>query len=110
MFLTIDEQDNDYEYDYENRIVKITDGNGTIAEYAYDALGRRIRKIADSQTRLYYYNNNNQVLLATDTAGDTNELNVFGNYLDEIVYSPGRFYIHDHLYSVVAITNLSGTV
>ena len=35
-----------YSYDYENRIAEINDVNGTVvAEFAYDALGRRIRKI-----------------------------------------------------------------
>ena len=42
-------------------IVKIAKNNKTIAEYIYDALGRRIRKIAGADTGLYYYNNNNQV-------------------------------------------------
>jgi len=34
----------EYDYDYENRIVKVTKDNNDIAEFAYDALGRRIRK------------------------------------------------------------------
>ncbi|MCK4887961.1 MAG: hypothetical protein KAS96_11285, partial [Planctomycetes bacterium] len=93
-----------------NRIVKITDSNSTIAEYAYDALGRRIRKIADSDTRLYYYNNNNQVLIATDTFDNLKEWSIFGNYIDEVVYSMGGYCVHDHLYSVVAITSTTGIV
>ena len=59
--LTTDKDGYNYEYDYENRIVKIADSNDDdIAEFAYDALGRRVRKIDSvaSQTRLYYYNNN----------------------------------------------------
>ncbi|KPK76159.1 MAG: hypothetical protein AMJ79_07920 [Phycisphaerae bacterium SM23_30] len=32
-----------YEYDYENRLIKITKGESDIAEYAYDALGRRMQ-------------------------------------------------------------------
>ena len=55
-------------YDYENRIVKIEKPNGggktTVAEYSYDALGRRIRKIDSiaSSTTVYYNNSNWQVL------------------------------------------------
>jgi len=54
----------EYEYDYENKIVKVTKDNNDIAEFAYDALGRRIRKIDSnsSATTLYYYNDNGQVL------------------------------------------------
>jgi len=62
--LTQDQRGYEYEYDYENRIVKITKGTQTKAEFAYDALGRRIRKIdsAASETTLYYHNYNWQVL------------------------------------------------
>ena len=63
--LTIDKQGYEYEYDYENRIVKITKDSSDIAEFAYDALGRRIRKIdsAAGKTALYYHNHNWQVLI-----------------------------------------------
>ncbi len=65
--LTKDKDGYEYEYDYENRIVKITkDPNSTVvAEFAYDALGRRIWKrdcIADTNN-IYYYNNKWQVLI-----------------------------------------------
>jgi len=56
--LTTDKDGYIYEYDYENRIVKITKTGQTKAEFAYDALGRRIRKIAGDQTTLYYNNPN----------------------------------------------------
>lgn len=61
--LTKDKDGYEYEYDYENRIVKITKDSSDIAEFAYDALGRRIRKIDSvaSETILYYYNCNWQV-------------------------------------------------
>jgi len=46
--LTRDKDGYKYKYDYENRIVKISkDVNGVdvgVAEFAYDALGRRIEK------------------------------------------------------------------
>jgi len=80
----------EYEYDYENRIVKVTKDNNDIAEFAYDALGRRIRKsdcVADANT-LYYYNDNWQVLCE---------------------YSGGiYFYVQDHLYSTAALVDASG--
>lgn len=59
--LITDKDGYEYEYDYENRIVKITKDNNDIAEFTYDALGRRIEKkdVVDSNnTRRYYYNNN----------------------------------------------------
>jgi len=49
-----------YQYDYENRIVKITKDSSDIGEFAYDALGRRIRKVDSvaGTTSIYYYNDN----------------------------------------------------
>ena len=41
--VTTDKNGYEYEYDYENRIVKIVKDSNDIAEYAYDALGRRIK-------------------------------------------------------------------
>ena len=57
--LTADKDGYAYEYDYENRIVKIQDSSSNdVVEYAYNALGRRIRVIDSkaSTTTLYYYN------------------------------------------------------
>ena len=61
--LTVDPNGSQYTYDYENRIVKIEDsGDATVAEFAYDALGRRIKKVdskangGSGETTYYYYN------------------------------------------------------
>ena len=108
--LTLDADDYEYEYDYENRIVKITKNSTTIAEYAYDALGRRIRKIAGGATRLYYYNDKNQVLTAFDDSATLKEWNVFGNYIDELLLAWNGYCIGDNLYSIAALVNASGTV
>ena|GEM_PF-4881354 len=69
----MDKDDYDYQYDYENRIIKITADGNDIAEYAYDALGRRIKKVDSKagETTVYYYNNNWQVLC------DYNDSDVF---------------------------------
>jgi len=51
-------------WDYEKRIVKITRSDVTKAEFAYDALGRRIKKVDSvvGTTNIYYYNESCQVL------------------------------------------------
>jgi YD repeat-containing protein len=58
-------------------------GATTVAEFAYDALGRRIRKIAGGVTTLYYHNNNWQVLAETDGSGNTKRWFIYGDYIDE---------------------------
>jgi len=98
--------------------VKITKEGNDIAEFAYDALGRRIRKtdlVADTNT-LYYYNVNWQVLSEYDGAGSHKQSFAYGNYIDEPVQrwvghpDSQRYYIHDHLYSTVAYTDRYGVV
>ncbi|MHC4867679.1 MAG: RHS repeat domain-containing protein, partial [Planctomycetota bacterium] len=105
--------------DYENRIIKITKDGNDIAEFAYDALGRRIRKIDSiaGTTRLYFYNDKWQVLTETDASETMQAWYAYGNYIDEVLLTaPANFwvltrcYVHDHLYSPAALTTGSGTV
>jgi len=108
----------EYEYDYENRIVKITkDPNDTVvAEYAYDALGRRIEKkdVDANETTRYYYNYNWQVLAEYDGSDTLQRIFIYGNYIDEVLLMKANgndyYYAHDHLYSPAALVNSSGTV
>ncbi|MHC4619576.1 MAG: hypothetical protein ACYTEQ_17660, partial [Planctomycetota bacterium] len=63
----------------------LNDSNTPKTQFAYDALGRRIRKkdLAATRTTLYYYNTNWQVLAETDANGTTQRWFVYGNYIDE---------------------------
>ena len=81
--MTEDADGYDYTYDYENRLVEIDDG-GDVADYTYDALGRRIQKIADSVTTRYYYDGW-RVLTETDENDDRQRDYIYGNYLDEVL-------------------------
>lgn len=114
--MTKDDADYVYTYDYENRPLTITKSGQTKAEFAYDALGRRI-KVVDSvagTTTLYYYNTNWQVLCEKNNAGTTQRWYVYGNYIDEPLMmrtaSGKYYYIHDNLYSTAALVNSAGTV
>jgi len=115
--LTRDKDGYEYQYDYENRIVKITKDGNDIAEFAYDALGRRIRKIDSvaSKTTLYYNNPDWQVLCEYDGSGNLQRSFIYGNYIDEVLrmsISDGSnyYYLHNHLYSPVALTDDTGAV
>jgi RHS repeat-associated protein len=115
--LTTDKDGYKYSYDYENRIIEIKDSsNNDVAEFAYDALGRRIKKYdaVAGQTTYYYYNDKWQVFAEFDGDDDVQRRYVYGNYIDEVLFSPGvggsYYYLHDHLYSPVTLVNGSGTV
>ncbi|MGV3505398.1 MAG: RHS repeat-associated core domain-containing protein [Adhaeribacter sp.] len=100
-----------FSYDSENRLTSID--NGTTAQYAYDALGRRIRKIVGSTTSHYYYD-------WLQLIEERNELDaveatyVYGTWLDDILSMTRDgnpyYYHHNAIGSVVAITNKAGAV
>jgi len=118
--LTKDKDAYQYEYDYENRIVKITKNSQTKAEFAYDALATRVEKkdlVDSANTRQYYYNYNWQVLCSYDNAGTLHRWHAFGNYIDELLMrglnqglSSPRFFSHDHLYSPVVLLRTTGRI
>jgi len=114
--LVVDKDAYGYKYDYENRIVEINDVNGaTVAEFTYDALGRRIKKtdsVTSANSRLYYYNDRWQVTEQRDGSDVLDVYFIYGNYVDEVlvmVKGITRYaYCHDHLYNPVALVSLFG--
>ena len=83
--LTQDHDGYRYVYDYENRITRIFKLDGQteidVAQYAYDALGRRIGKYdaAAMETTFYYYNDQWQILAAYDEYSSLQRYYVYGN-------------------------------
>jgi YD repeat-containing protein len=68
--MTEDIHDYTYTYDYENRLVSIEDGqSAAVAQFCYDALGRRIMK--DDNTMdypwMYYYDNKGRMTISRST-------------------------------------------
>jgi len=75
--------------------------------------GRRIEKkdlVDPNNTRRYYYNYNWQALCQYDGSGALKETFVYGNYIDEVLFKVPLFYLHDHLYSPVALVHWLGSV
>jgi RHS repeat-associated protein len=120
--LTKDKNGYTYHYDYENRLIKIKKSNDTVtvAEFSYDALGRRVKKtdsITSANTKCYYYNYNWQILSEFDGSGGYKKSYIYGNYIDEVLMSvvsaiatTHKYYLHDHLSSPVALTDNDGVV
>jgi len=120
--LTQDKDGYQFTYDYENRITRIFKLDGQteidVAGYAYDALGRRICKTSydsvPSVAKLYYYSDNWQVLAEYNGSGVQQAYYIFGNYIDEVLVlhrnTADHYYLHDHLYSPVALLDDDGDV
>jgi len=118
--LVQDRQGYRYQYDYENRIVRIYKLAGqsevTVATFDYDALGRRIRKVDPiaEATTLYYYDPEWRCLEERDGSGALQARYVYGNYIDETLLmdrlGTEYYYLHDHLYSPVALLDTGAVV
>jgi RHS repeat-associated protein len=87
-----------------------------VGQYHYDALSRRVQKIANpvgsSTTTLYFYDNE-RIVEEQNSGGTTQATYVYGNYVDEpLTMDRGgqTYYYHQNaLFSVAAITDASGT-
>ena len=103
--------DGDYDYTYNefNQLSSVSDGNGVIAEYYYNAEGSRIKKLENNETT--YYIGDSFVQVRNDS-GVFNEIYYYDN--DKLIASniSGEisYYHPDHLGSTTLITNESGDV
>ena len=115
--LTYNASDSRYFYwDYENRMQNAKSGATTLGTYAYDALGRRVSKVAGATTTVYV-NDGLQEIGEYDNGaavGSPSRSYVFGSYIDEplmMVNGGVKTYYHtNNLYSVAALTNAAGAV
>lgn len=109
----IDDGTNTYEYDYENRLVKVTrkSDSTVLGEYKYDAFGRRIEKQANGVATAYFYDDNR--VTEEQIGGITEATYVYGRNIDEVVIMERggeTYYYHTNsLGSVIALTDGTGT-
>ena len=108
-----------YAYDEENRLTRVTrnSDSGVVGQYQYDALSRRVLKIANpagvpSTTR--YCHDDARIIEEQDTVGITRATYTYGNYIDEVLTmdrGAQTFYYHQNsLWSVEAITDAASNV
>lgn len=108
-----------YAYDEENRLIGVTRkaDSRLVGQYRYDALSRRIAKIANPtfgpvETRFFY--DDARIIEEQDSGGFTQATYVYGNYIDEVLTMDrgGQlYYYHQNaLWSVAAVTNGAASV
>lgn len=106
-----------YAYDEENRLTQVTrKSDHTVAgQYQYDALGRRVQKIANttgSSTTTAYFYDDQRILEEQSAAGATLATYTYGNYIDEVLTMEraGQTYSYHQnaLWSVESVTDSAG--
>jgi RHS repeat-associated protein len=107
-----------YAYDEENRLTRVTRTSdaAVVGQYQYDALGRRVQKIANpagSPVTTRYFYDDARILEEQDGLGATQATYVYGNYVDEVLTMTRgvqTYYYHPNaLWSVAAVTDSTGT-
>jgi len=104
-----------YEYDAENKLVRAVI-NGTVANYKYDGLGRRVEKevISASTTVTRYIYDNEDILLELDGSNNILARYTHGPGIDEplIMEKAGAsfFYHAEGLGSITEITDAAGAL
>ncbi len=81
-------------YNENNRLVEVKEGENTIATYAYNGLGQRLKKTAGGVTTYYVYDQNGQ-LIAETTSGAVTEYLYMGKIRMAMVdAATGNFYFY----------------
>jgi RHS repeat-associated protein len=107
---------NTYRYDQENRLLKVIRNAGSVVlgQFQYDALSRRVQKIANTTTTTRYFYDDARIVEEQDGSGTTQATYVYGNYVDEVLTMDrgGQpYYYHQNaLWSVEAITDRTAGV
>jgi RHS repeat-associated protein len=108
-----------YEYDSENRLLAVREGGTAVVSYNYNASGRRVSKtVYPTGQYIEYCYDGDQVIAEYDGSGTLLRKYIYGPGVDEPVcmitvdgQTESRYYYHyDGLGSVVALSNLSGTI
>ncbi|KRT69834.1 MAG: YD repeat-containing protein [candidate division NC10 bacterium CSP1-5] len=102
-----------YTYDAENQLIRVNKP-GLVAEYRYDALGRRIEKVVNGVSTRYTYDNED-IAVELDGTGTAQAFYLHGPGIDEPL-AMGRFgagggtsvFHADGLGSITTLTNTSG--
>jgi RHS repeat-associated protein len=106
-----------FEWDFENRLRKVSLPNGSTVEFKYDPFGRRIENKAmdgEGATTTRYVYDNEDILFETDEAGTIGNRYIHGPGIDEplaLLQDNSTYYYHaDGLGSIVALSDKTGKV
>ena len=110
----IDDNANAYEYDYENRLVKVTRKSDSVllGEYRYDALSRRVEKETSGVVTGFVYDSAR--VIEERQGGFVMAEYVYGGWIDEVLTMDrggNTYYYHTNaLGSIVAMSDSAGNI
>jgi len=101
-----------FQWDAENRLIRVLQGATELASFTYDGRGRRAQKVAGGVTRTYIYDSD-EILEERTSAVTVRYFHGVG--IDQHLAAQDTsgtvsYYVADHLGSIVRVTNGVGTV
>ena len=110
----IDDNANTYEYDYENRLIKVTRKSDSVVlgEYRYDALSRRVKKESSGVVTSFVYDSAR--VIEERQGGFVVADYVYGGWIDEVITMDrggNTYYYHTNaLGSIVGLSDSAGDI
>ena len=102
-----------YVYDLSNQLIRVLDNTNQVAEYTYNGAGQRIKKVTQSETRIFHYDLRGHLIAETNQTGQMLAEYVYlGDQLLAII-KPGEsvYYFHnDHLGTPQVLTDDTQTI
>jgi RHS repeat-associated protein len=101
-----------YQYNEQNQLHRVLDGQTVLGEYTYNAKGQRVKKVAGGTT-IYHYDLMGNLIQETDGSGNIISSYVYaGTHSIAKVESSGAIYYYhnDHLGTPLAMTDATGAI
>ncbi len=102
-----------YQYDLSNQLIRVLQGTTQVAEYTYNGAGQRIKKVTQTETRIFHYDLRGHLIAETNQTGQMLAEYVYlGDQLLAMI-KPGEavYYFHnDHLGTPQVLTDDTQTI
>ncbi len=102
-----------YVYDLSNQLIRVLQGGNQVGEYTFNGAGQRIKKVTQTETRIYHYDLLGHIIAETNQAGQMLAEYVYLGDQLLVMIKPGEaaYYFHnDHLGTPQILTNESQSI